>query len=64
MRGKIVEVTNFFNWGKFLLSRFEDSEWAMPSRISEYERSLVAGRGWDRQHVFVLDLQRPSRTSA
>lgn len=57
MRGKIVEVTNFFNWGKFLLSRFEDSEWAVPSRISEYERSLVAGRGWDRQHVFVLDLQ-------
>jgi hypothetical protein len=52
---KLVEVTNGpRNWGKFLLGQF-DTEWEYKSAIDG--QSIVAGRGWDRHHLLVLDLQ-------
>lgn len=55
MKVKLVEVTNGErNWGKFLLGRF-DSEWEYASVIDG--RSIIAGRGWDRHTLLVLDLQ-------
>jgi hypothetical protein len=53
---RIIEVTNGeANWGKFLLARF-DSEWECTSLVSP-GRPLIAGRGWDRNTLLVLDLQ-------
>lgn len=56
MNSKFIEATNMFNWGKFMLSRFTDEEWARRSKIDE-GAPLLGGRGWTRQHVFVFDLQ-------
>lgn len=69
MKLKFIEATNRVsggsNWGKFGVGRFEDAEWAHPSQIRHDDflgadmsrTSLLATRGWDRHHVFVLDLQ-------
>jgi len=55
MKIKLVEVTNGpNNWGKFLLGQFDD-EWSYKSAIDG--NSIIAGRGWSRDHVLVLDLQ-------
>jgi hypothetical protein len=55
VRVKLVEVTNGpMNWGKFLLGKF-DTEWEYASVIDG--RSIIAGRGWDRNTLLVLDLQ-------
>lgn len=52
---KFVEVSNGFNWGKFAVCRFSPEEWAVRSKIDG--GSLLAGRGWTPQHVWILDLQ-------
>jgi len=55
MKIKLIEVTNGpQNWGKFLLGRFDD-EWEYKSVIDG--RSIIGGRGWDRDTLLVLDLQ-------
>lgn len=55
MKTRLVEVTNGpLNWGKFLLGTF-DSEWEYRSVIDS--TPLVAGRGWDRKSILLLDLQ-------
>jgi hypothetical protein len=55
MRVKLVEVTNGSrNWGKFLLGAF-DTEWEYKSVVDG--NSIIAGRGWSRDHLLVLDLQ-------
>ena len=55
MKVKLVEVTNGErNWGKFLIGAF-DSEWQYRSAIDG--NSIIAGRGWVREHILVLDLQ-------
>ena len=56
MNTHIIEVTNGFNWGKFLLSRFDD-EWFVRSQVEPRESSVIGGRGWSKEHVFVMDLQ-------
>lgn len=60
---KIIEATNNeLNWGKFMLMR-PDTEWSrmalialdgetLPPRIP-----LLRQIGWDRHHLWVLDLQ-------
>lgn len=55
---KIVEVTNNDkNWGKFMVMR-PDVEWQRPVKIVDGQsRSLLAACGWDREHIWVLDLQ-------
>jgi hypothetical protein len=60
---KLIEVTQGaergFNWGKFLLGRF-DHEWMHPSAVGEdSRRPLLYQCGWTRAtgHLWVLDLQ-------
>lgn len=56
MRVKIIEVTNGFNWGKFLLGRFDD-EWDYQSTIDTLPIRLLRALGWGRDHFLFLDLQ-------
>lgn len=56
MKTKFIEVTNEkLNWGKFLLLRFEEPEWAVRSEIAN--APLLSSCGWDAQHLWVLDMQ-------
>ena len=57
MQTKIIEATNGFNWGKFLLGRL-DHEWQLRSSI-EPDRLLLPQLGWsqDARLLWVLDLQ-------
>jgi hypothetical protein len=56
MKTVFVEATNKeMNWGKFMLAKFDEDEWARRSAIDS--GSLVAGRGWSSDHILVLDLQ-------
>lgn len=53
---KFVEATNGpQNWGKFAVLKFDDDEWKELSAVDQ--RPLLAGRGWGRDHVMVVDLQ-------
>jgi hypothetical protein len=55
MKIKFIEVSNGFNWGKFLLMKFDESEWA---RRSEYGGGILLRElGWDQDFIWVLDLQ-------
>lgn len=62
---QIIEATNDFNHGKFMVGRFDEDEWATPSALhtvsdmgaTSPERSVVAARGWTRRHLWVMDLQ-------
>jgi hypothetical protein len=58
MQTKFIEATDGteFNWGKFAVCRFESEEWQRPSVIDP-PRSLLRKIGWDRDQIFVLDLQ-------
>lgn len=56
MISTIVELTDRFNWGKFLVARFDEREWALRSRVDG--RLLLSGQcGWTPKHLFVMDLQ-------
>lgn len=56
MKTTFVEATSpQGNWGKFMVGVFERHEVERPSSVDG--RSIIWGRGWDRGHVFVLDLQ-------
>lgn len=56
---KIIEVTNHdaggFNWGKFLVGRF-DQEWEYQSHIN-VGRRLLSSVGWSTDVIMVFDLQ-------
>jgi hypothetical protein len=52
---KTVELTDLFNWGKFLVCRFDPQEWAMRSSVDNLP--LLRARGWTERHLWVLDLQ-------
>jgi hypothetical protein len=57
MQSKFIEATNGpQNWGKFMVGRFTQEEWMTRSAV-EPERGLIAGRGWSRDHLLVVDLQ-------
>jgi hypothetical protein len=56
MRSFFFEATNGILWGKFMVGRFEPSDWAATSKVDP-GRSLLRGRGWDIEHHLVLDLQ-------
>jgi hypothetical protein len=53
---KIIEATNNFNWGKFMVARFDEQEWALRSQIDD-GACLLSRLGWTPEHVWVLDLQ-------
>lgn len=57
MLTRIIEATNGFNWGKFLLARFDAQEWQKRSVISNSRSPLLRELGWDPEHLWVLDLQ-------
>ena len=44
-----------FNWGKFAVARFTGEEWLHQSALDK--RSLLHGRGWCSEHLWVMDLQ-------
>jgi hypothetical protein len=60
---KIVELSNGFNWGKFLVCRFDETEWRRRSALPEEEDDPLATRvsllsrcGWAPAHLGVFDL--------
>lgn len=55
MKTKIIEGTNGFNWGKFLVGQYNSEEWAKRSEIDG--SLLLRGRGWSEDHIWVMDLQ-------
>jgi len=57
MLTKIIEATNGFNWGKFLVGRFDEQEWSYRSQVSDSGMPLLREIGWGPGHLWVLDLQ-------
>lgn len=58
MRSQFIEATNGFNWGKFVLIRFDPEDHAYLSQIDE-GRPLLRSIGWwtTDDVVMVVDLQ-------
>jgi hypothetical protein len=61
MRVKFIEATQDgergFNWGKFMLARF-DTEWEYRSALpGADDQLLIRGRGWGPDTILFLDLQ-------
>lgn len=52
MKTRIIEATNGFNWGKFLIGRF-DEEFDHRSAV---DPTLAPMHRWDRNNLLVLDL--------
>lgn len=59
MKTKFIEATNGpQNWGKFMVGRFSDDEWATPSALPDINGgSLLRTIGTHPSGVWVLDLQ-------
>ncbi len=60
MKTRIIEASNALdgsgmNWGKFMLSQFDDAEWNYISALDKTK--LLHNRGWTREHIWVYDLQ-------
>lgn len=57
MKIKFIEATenSQFNWGKFMVAKFEQSEWDQASALDK--RNLLRARGWTPDHLLVLDIQ-------
>lgn len=61
----IIEGTNETNYGKFMLARFEEHEWAHRSHLADVSavpdslsrQSVIGARGWSQHHLWVMDLQ-------
>lgn len=56
MQTKMIEATNGFNWGKFMVGRFTEQEWAYRSSIG-VGKSLLTEVGWTPDVILVCDLQ-------
>jgi hypothetical protein len=56
MRTYLFEVTNMVNWGKFMVG-IMDSEWLWRSKVSGSPMPILAERGWDHTHIWVMDLE-------
>lgn len=61
MISKIVEATNGFNWGKFMLCRYDAAEWsrrvALECDSGPSPSPLLRSIGWSQDTLWVLDLQ-------
>ena len=55
MKTRIIEATNGFNHGKFLLGR-HDVEWSHPTAIDDSAYRVLSLTGWSPRHLLVLDL--------
>lgn len=56
MKTKIIEVTNQWNWGKFMVGIFTPDDFRVPSEIGQHA-SILRARGWDDEHFWLLDLE-------
>lgn len=57
MLTKIIEATNEFNWGKFMIAQFDAQEMSRRSTISGSQQSLIREIGKGPGGLWVLDLQ-------
>ena len=57
MKTKFIEATSNFNWGKFMVARFTDEEWAQKSAHPDSPGPLLRQLGWGRNQTVVFDLQ-------
>jgi hypothetical protein len=60
MRTHIIEASepSQFNWGKFMVGRFDQSEWSVRSQVDQVGQwPLLQKRGWSPDHLLVLDLE-------
>lgn len=60
MRTVFFELTNGFNWGKFMVAQFDGDELAYESALDAtmgVRSRLIRARGWGPDHYLVLDLQ-------
>src|SRR5581483_9374539 len=58
MKTVFIEVEHPFNWGKFMVARFDAEEWGRPSAHPEaMKKSLLGQRGWAGHHILVVDLE-------
>ena len=58
MKTKIIEASDRdkFNWGKFLIGRFDD-EWHRLSLVTDKLRTcLIRSQGWGPDDILVMDL--------
>jgi hypothetical protein len=56
MQTKFIEATNGpMNWGKFMVARFTADEWERRATVDG--NPFLKGRGWDENHILVVDLQ-------
>lgn len=57
MKTKIIEASDRdkFNWGKFMLGRFDD-EWHRRGQIDDSRQPLLSRQGWGPDHLLVMDL--------
>jgi hypothetical protein len=56
MQAKIVEATNGFNWGKFMVAKLSDRELATESAVDPGS-NLFRSIGYNFQNIWVFDLQ-------
>jgi len=57
MNTHFIEVTNGWNWGKFMLARFDADEWNRRSSVGDLDTPLLREVGWSPEHLLVWDLQ-------
>lgn len=60
METVFIEATQraqVFNWGKFMVGRFTEEEWARRVRMVDDMGSLLRRVGWEGNSILVLDLQ-------
>lgn len=59
MKSAVIEASNGLNWGKFLIARFDEEEWALRPAVHDAMDTtpLLRQLGWGRDHVWFLDLQ-------
>ncbi len=60
MKTKFIEATDAtqFNWGKFMIGRFDPGEWARLSMMPMMGGvRLLVECGWTGNHLLVLDLE-------
>lgn len=52
-----IEATNGFNWGKFMVARFDREDWEYASEV-EPDQRLLRACGWAPDlHLLIFDLQ-------
>ena len=57
MQRWFFEAMTDFNWGKFMVARFDGDDLNYKSRTdTEFPVSLIRSQGWGSEHMLVVDL--------